>query len=115
MSRHTPLPPDAVCAFVLPVPALVLRLLAALLFPEERLPDPAVAFDLLPVFFFLAAICFPHKSVFVFLGLRKCIKHGKIYFPHSWIFHLGRSAYVRDRQTVSVKFSTIMTAPIRKL
>jgi hypothetical protein len=66
MSLHTPLPPDAVCAFFLPVPALVLRLLAALLFPEERLPDPALAFDLLPVFFFLAAICFPHKSVLYF-------------------------------------------------
>jgi len=35
--------------------------------------------------------------------------------PAFMFFNLGRSAYVRDRQTVSVKLSTIMTAPIRKL
>jgi hypothetical protein len=66
MSRRTPFPEDAGCVFVLPVPAPVLRLFAALLFPEERLPDPAELLARLPVFFFLAAICYPHKSVIVF-------------------------------------------------
>jgi len=41
-------------------------LLEAILLPEERLPDPEEALDRLPVFFFLAAICFPHKSVLCF-------------------------------------------------
>jgi hypothetical protein len=65
MSLPTPLPEEAGCVFALPVPAPVLRLLAALLLPEERLPDPAEFFDRLPVFFFLAAIYFPHKSISV--------------------------------------------------
>lgn len=92
MSRPTPLPEDAGCAFVFPAPAPVLRFLAALLFPEERLPDPEGAFDLLPVFFFLAAIYFPHKSVIVFSGLRKMHKTREDILPAFMSFNLGRYA-----------------------
>ena len=35
--------------------------------------------------------------------------------PAFMVSNLGQTASMRDRQTVSVKLSTIMTAPIRKL
>ena len=70
MSRPTPLPEDAGIDFALSVPLLVPRFLAVLLLPEDRLPLPAEVLDRLPVFFFLAAICFPHKSVIVVKDLR---------------------------------------------